>query len=674
MKKLIQQRIFKATANLLTIALVAILALVPTSTTASAYETNGLMFYFDFSNLSSTANNASLTDLSGNNRNGTIKGSGLTFDSTDKALDFPGGSTGSNYVSLAGAFADFGNGVSIEFEAEFGAQRSAWERIFDFGTTFAGNSTDNQFWVGQMSNSNELAIETWIDGVNQGRCHTVVSGGALGTIGQRTFAKWLITVGDVNGTTKCRIYKNGIELPTRIQDGSGAEVGSVVDTGGSNYPLPKNVTRTSNYLGRSNWPDADFEGSIRYIRMYNTTLTPEQAQQNAVTSYAVTYDEHGGTSVPDGTFTQGGSLTYPTNPTRNGYTFLGWFASATGGTAKTATEVAAGNASTTLHAQWAANTYTVSYEENGGSAVADGSYVYGGTLTYPANPTRSGYTFQGWFDAATGGSALSASTVAARTANSTLHAQWAPLPSQTVTWNPTNTSLLTNQSPATPSSLASTNGDGAISYSVVNAGSTGCAVNSSTGVLTFTGVGACVVKATAASTSNYLTASNEKTFNIGSSSPAMSIDLKMSAGDSVTGSQVSYGADGLKANSDWTLVVRSTPQTLASGTFSNSVLAGSAQIPAGLSAGWHSITLTGLSPSGSTISHAVWFEVSATGTLVQTSGTEPTAQSVSTSSPAKAATETSTLPKTGSDFAGQLAASLLLVLFGLMLIRVRRIS
>lgn len=741
MKKLIQQRIFKATANLLTITLVAILALVPTSTTASAYETNGLMFYFDFSNLSSTADNASLTDLSGNNRNGTIKGSGLTFDSTDKALDFPGST--SAYVDMGTGFNNFGTGISIEFEGHFGATNQGWERIFDFGN---GAGQDN-IWVGVLATlsdgtprPNELAIEIYDGAITKGYC---ISTGQQLTANQ--FAKYVITLdGNV-----CRMYKNGIEINTAKVDNFFSTPDDDLNTTASVYTsLPSSVERTKNYIGKSNWSgDPAFDGAIKYVRIYTEALSPSDVTNNAATytltydttgsdsgtapssktgnglitldgntgslvkaghvfqgwatsanqstaisgsynliadttlypaflpnTYNVTYEENGGSTVSDGTFTHGGTLTFPTNPTRNGYTFLGWFANATGGTALSASTVAAGNTSVTLHAQWAANTYTVSYEENGGSAVADGSYVYGGTLTYPANPTRSGYTFQGWFDAATGGSALSASTVAARTANSTLHAQWAPLPSQTVTWNPTNTSLLTNQSPATPSSLASTNGDGAISYSVVNAGSTGCAVNSSTGVLTFTGVGACVVKATAASTSNYLTASNEKTFNIGSSTPAMSIDLKMSAGDSVTGSQVSYGADGLKANSDWTLVVRSTPQTLASGTFSNSVLAGSAQIPAGLSAGWHSITLTGLSPSGSTISHAIWFEVSATGTLVQTSGTEPTAQSVSTSSPAKAATETSTLPKTGSDFAGQLAASLLLVLFGLMLIRVRRIS
>jgi hypothetical protein len=61
---------------------------------------------------------------------------------------------------------------------------------------------------------------------------------------------------------------------------------------------------------------------------------------------------------------------------------------------------------------------------------------------------------------------------------------------------------------------ASSSGDGAISYAVQSAGATGCTINSSTRVLTFTAVGSCVVRATAATTSNYLTGYIDATFTV----------------------------------------------------------------------------------------------------------------------------------------------------------------
>ena len=86
------------------------------------------------------------------------------------------------------------------------------------------------------------------------------------------------------------------------------------------------------------------------------------------------------------------------------------------------------------------------------------------------------------------------------------------LPTQTVTWS-TTTALTTAQSPNTPLA-ASSSGDGAITYAVQSAGATGCAINSSTRVLTFTAAGSCVVRATAATTSNYLTGYIDATFTV----------------------------------------------------------------------------------------------------------------------------------------------------------------
>ena len=87
------------------------------------------------------------------------------------------------------------------------------------------------------------------------------------------------------------------------------------------------------------------------------------------------------------------------------------------------------------------------------------------------------------------------------------------LSAQTVTWSP-NTSLSVGSSPRTPSSLASTSGNGAITYSVVSAGATGCSVASVTGVITYSAAGNCTIRATASVTSTYLVGTTDVTFVI----------------------------------------------------------------------------------------------------------------------------------------------------------------
>lgn len=643
----------------------------------------------------SSSNPTTWRDLSPTGRNGTIVNS-PTFNSVTGALDFTN-NTGSSslstnaYVDMGSGFSNFGSGITIEFEGHFGSVNQAWERIFDFGN----GAESNNIWVGvlgESSNPNELAIEIFYGATGQGRC--ISTGQALLNNGQAgVFAKFVITLDG----SKCRMYKNGSEINTAV--GVMSFFNDPNDLGSTYNSLPLNVTRSNNYIARSNWPtDASFNGAIKYVRIYTEAISSSDVTNNstsytltysdsgsdsgtppstqtgngfvtlasnsgnlskanhtfigwassanqstalsgsynltsnstlypvfALNTYTVTYLENGGSTVTDGSFTHGGPLTFPSNPDRAGYTFLGWFDSSSGGTPRTASSIAAANTSVTLNAQWSPNTYNVTYNEQGGTSVPDGSYEFGTTLTFPTAPTREGYSFAGWFTSPTGGSPLTAANVSSGTSDVTLHAQWTALPAQTVSWTPTNTSLVTNQSPATPSSGATTNGDGHISYSVTSSGSTGCSVNSSTGVISFSSVGQCTVRATASSTSNYLTGFREVTYSMTSSSPVLSLNLDVASGDQVANSAVDYGASGLQSNSSWTLVVRSSPQTIAAGTFTNSLVAGTAQLPAGLTAGWHSITLTGISPNGSILSHSVWFEVSSSGTMIQTSGSDPVA-------------------------------------------------
>ena len=83
---------------------------------------------------------------------------------------------------------------------------------------------------------------------------------------------------------------------------------------------------------------------------------------------------------------------------------------------------------------------------------------------------------------------------------------------QTITWSPTTTSFLPSNS-GHIFAAASATGDGSVSYSVQNAGSTGCTVNSGTRALSFSTVGTCVIRATASGT-NYNSATTDVSFTI----------------------------------------------------------------------------------------------------------------------------------------------------------------
>jgi uncharacterized repeat protein (TIGR02543 family) len=128
----------------------------------------------------------------------------------------------------------------------------------------------------------------------------------------------------------------------------------------------------------------------------------------------------------------------PTNPSRTGYAFAGWYTAVSGGIQFTATTKVTGN--DTLYARWTINTYALSYNGNGsdgGTAPIGGTYNYNSTVTAAVNTfTRTGYSFTGWNTAANGsGTVYAAGTNITITGDVTLYAQWSLVPTYTVTYN-----------------------------------------------------------------------------------------------------------------------------------------------------------------------------------------------------------------------------------------------
>jgi len=144
----------------------------------------------------------------------------------------------------------------------------------------------------------------------------------------------------------------------------------------------------------------------------------------------VTFDANGGAApVPESAVvTFGAPYGELATTSRAGYTFGGWWTGAGGTGAQITTDTLVANAADhTLYAKWTANTYTVTFDANGGAAPSPASKVvtFGATYGTLATTARTGYTFGGWWTGAGGtGAEVLASTTVTATANHTLYARW----------------------------------------------------------------------------------------------------------------------------------------------------------------------------------------------------------------------------------------------------------
>ena len=107
-------------------------------------------------------------------------------------------------------------------------------------------------------------------------------------------------------------------------------------------------------------------------------------------SYSVVFDNDG--MKTEYTYLYGDTVTKPADPVKEGHAFLGWY---NGDIPYDFAEKVTSDL--TLTAMWQKNTYTVTFNANGGTDVAPQEVEYLGTAKEPAAPAREGYTFEGWY-------------------------------------------------------------------------------------------------------------------------------------------------------------------------------------------------------------------------------------------------------------------------------------
>ena len=177
----------------------------------------------------------------------------------------------------------------------------------------------------------------------------------------------------------------------------------------------------------------------------------------------------------------------------------------------------------------------------------------------------------------------------------------------------------------TSGSLAGTDAIGSVTYTYSGTGGTSYGPSTTSP----TNPGTYLVTPSAAVFSSGNSANYNITYVAGtitiSPSGATTVNLTLTAsiGAPVAGSYADVAASGLATSAPYTLTVQSVVRIIATGSTSSGAANISAPLPNDLEPGWHKLTFTSTSPTGSIVSSSLYFEVSAAGTLLATSSISP---------------------------------------------------
>ena len=343
---------------------------------------------------------------------GDLNGAGLIF-----GKDYVAG--GVDYTLRAPSC---GSGFTGSDDSERGTpQSNEWDAVLDKNSGYVKNWNDIYSW-GQDTSSYESPYRAFRGyGSARGWSHYGAAY-SFPDVGFRPVLEVLNS--DTLGSDGMKVVT--LDLNGGKLGGSSEDIQIIVKNGSTfTAPMSGGLTRpdgnTGSYFmwlgsnGKLYAPGASVPADV-------TTLT---VQWTAPT-YAVTLNTNGGT-INSGNvtgYTYGVGATLPTDVTRTGYTFKGWYDNE-GLTGNPVTAIGGAETGNKEYwAKWEANTYTVTFDPNGGSvnpvaATTDSS----GKLSSLPTPTHGGnYRFDGWYTAQTGGIKVTLNQV--YTANTTLYAYW----------------------------------------------------------------------------------------------------------------------------------------------------------------------------------------------------------------------------------------------------------
>lgn len=125
------------------------------------------------------------------------------------------------------------------------------------------------------------------------------------------------------------------------------------------------------------------------------TEEPDPIDDPKTETYTVVFDSKDGEPVDSQVVTEGDSIDLP-DTTKEGYTLLGW-TRFDASTASLLEDPYTPSSDITLYAKWDINSYTITFDSNGGTDVSPIVKPFNMRVSQPEEPTKEGFVFGGWY-------------------------------------------------------------------------------------------------------------------------------------------------------------------------------------------------------------------------------------------------------------------------------------
>lgn len=338
------------------------------------------------------------------NTAGLIFGKSYTGGSVDYTLRAP--SVGSGYT---------GSGDSRRGTP----QSNEWDAVLDKNSSYVKNWGSIYSW-GQDTESYESLTHA-IRGYSSARIWTYSNATyRYPKVGFRLVLEVLNTdtLGP-DGLKAVTLDLNGGKL------GGSADNIQIIVKNGAAFTAPASDGLTAPQVGYSaQWQDSD--GNLYApgdsVPADVTTLTAQWTDTYTVTLHLNDGTIANGKDVTEYTYGTGATLPTADDITRAGHTFEGWYEDENFSGSPVTEISATDTGKKEFYAKWTLNTYTVTFDSQGGSKVDSQTVSHGGTVTEPTAPTYEGYTFGGWYTEA--GCTTEYDFTTAVTESLTLYAKW----------------------------------------------------------------------------------------------------------------------------------------------------------------------------------------------------------------------------------------------------------
>ncbi len=158
-----------------------------------------------------------------------------------------------------------------------------------------------------------------------------------------------------------------------------------------------NPTKTG-YIFAGWYEDAGFHGEVIEQLPQGSYGNKTYYAKWAIDNYSIVFNSNGGSNVVSISYNIETEISSLPSPTKNGYTFAGWYQNSNlGGDAVTAIAVGSyGNIQ--LYAKWSLTTYYITFNVNGGETLSNLAYTIESHGISLPTPTKTGYTFEGWYE------------------------------------------------------------------------------------------------------------------------------------------------------------------------------------------------------------------------------------------------------------------------------------